>query len=76
MASLLPRRGRSRRSTSGAALAASRALEKGDATLQVWLDDVNAALAVHLDHPEVVEGIAALVTAGLIAPERVAEILV
>ena len=30
-------------------LAASRALEHGDATLQVWLDDVNAALAVHLD---------------------------
>ena len=56
-------------------LAASRGLERGDATLQVWLDDVNAALAVHLDHPEVVEGIAALVTAGLIAPERVAEIL-
>ena len=56
-------------------LAASCALEQGDATLQVWLDDVNAALAVHLDHPEVAEGIGALVTAGLIAPERVVEIL-
>ena len=56
-------------------LAASRGLEQGDATLQVWLDDVNAALAVHLDQPEVAEGIAALVTVGLIAPERVAEIL-
>ena len=56
-------------------LAASRGLEQDDATLQVWLDDVNAALAVHLDHPEVVEGIAALVAAGLIAPGRVAEIL-
>ena len=50
-------------------------LPQGDATLQVWLDDVNAALAVHLDPPEVAEGIGALVTAGLIAPERVAEIL-
>lgn len=36
---------------------------------------MNAAIAVHLDHPEVVEGIGALVTDGLIAPERVAEIL-
>ncbi len=57
-------------------LAASRGLEQGDATLQLWLDDVNAADGVNLDHAEVSEGLHGLVQAGLLAPERVAAILV
>lgn len=57
-------------------LAASRGLEQGDATLQLWLDDVNAADGVNLDHTEVSEGLQGLVQAGLLAPDRVAAILV
>ena len=57
-------------------LAASRGLEQGDATLQLWLDDVNAADGVNLDHAEVSEGLQGLVQAGLLAPDRVAAILV
>jgi hypothetical protein len=55
-------------------LAASRSLEQGDAALQVWLDDATAAVAIHLDDPEVADGIGALVALGLLSPERAAEI--
>lgn len=47
-------------------LAASAAMEQGDATLQVWLDDLNAAGVVELDDPETVAGVAAALAAGVI----------
>lgn len=56
-------------------LAASRGLELGDATLQLWIDDLNAAGSIDLDLAAVAEGLQALAEAGLIAAERVAEIL-
>lgn len=56
-------------------LAASRGLEQGDPTLQIWLDDLAAAGEVNLDAAEVATGLGLLVTSGLLAPERVAEIL-
>jgi hypothetical protein len=51
-------------------LAASRALEANDATLQVWLDDLNSAAEVHLDTPEIAAALDMLVANGLLAPER------
>lgn len=56
-------------------LAASRGLERGDATLQLWIDDLNATDGVDLDHAEVIEVVTALVQAGLLDAERVAAIL-
>ncbi len=51
-------------------LAASRALEANDATLQVWLDDLNSAAEVHLDTPEIAAALDMLAANGLLAPER------
>lgn len=47
-------------------LAASRALEAGDATLQTWLDDVSACRVVDLDDPELHAAVATLRAADLI----------
>jgi hypothetical protein len=57
------------------ALAASRMMEGGDPGLQVFLDDLSAAHAVDLDHPEVVAGMDAIVAAGLITRTRANAIL-
>lgn len=51
-------------------LAASRAMDEGDATLQVWLDDCNAAGTIDLDAPEVSGALDLLVAAGLLSEER------
>ena len=56
-------------------LAASRALEAGDPTLQMFLDDLSASQVVELDHPDTVAGIAAVVAAGLLSAARGAAIL-
>lgn len=56
-------------------LAASRKLEAGDATLQVWLDDLNSATEVRLDNPEIADALDMLVEAGLLAPDRKAVLL-
>lgn len=56
-------------------LAASQALEAGDAELQVFLDDLSASQVAELDHPDLIAGVQALVTAGLISAARAAEIL-
>jgi hypothetical protein len=47
-------------------LAASTAMEGGDASLQVWLDDLAASSIVELDDAETVAGIAALLDATVI----------
>lgn len=52
-------------------LAASVATGGGDASVQVWLDDLAASLVVDLDDAELLAGVAALRAAGLISePER------
>ena len=56
-------------------LAASRALEAGDPTLQVFLDDLAAAQTVELDHPALRAGMDFIVAAGLITAERAAAVL-
>lgn len=56
-------------------LAASRGLEQGDPTLQIWLDDLAAAGTVNLDAAEVSTALDMLVTTGLLAAERLAEVL-
>lgn len=56
-------------------LAASAAMEQGDATLQTFLDDLAAARYVDLDDPEVVAGVAALQAAGLLTPDQAAALL-
>ena len=56
-------------------LAASRGLEQGDATLQLWIDDLNSALAIPLDSDEVAQGLAGLVALGLLDAGRIADIL-
>ena len=56
-------------------LAASRGLEQGDATLQLWIDDLNSALAIPLDSAEVGQGLAGLVALGLLEAGRVEDIL-
>lgn len=56
-------------------LAASRGLEQGDATLQLWIDDLNSALAVPLDSAEAAQGLAGLVALGLLDAGRVEELL-
>jgi hypothetical protein len=47
-------------------LAASSAMEAGDASIQVWLDDLAAAQRVELDDAETAAGVTALLAAGLI----------
>jgi len=56
-------------------LAASRGLEQGLPQLQVWLDDLSAAGDVDLDDPLVAGGLNMLVQEGLLAAERVSELL-
>lgn len=56
-------------------LAASQLLEAGNATLQVWLDDLNSAQEVHLDHPDLIAGINLLVQNNLLSSSRASEIL-
>jgi hypothetical protein len=56
-------------------LAASRGLEQGDATLQLWLDDLNSATEVDLDSPVLRQGLDLLVHAGLLPPARIGELL-
>lgn len=46
-------------------LAASQGLEAGDATLQVWLDDLNSATEVDLSSPDLREGLQFLVLHGI-----------
>lgn len=47
-----------------------------DPTLRVFLDDLSAAgQFIYLDDPEVIQAVNMLAAAGLIAPERVAEVL-
>lgn len=57
-------------------LAASQGIAKGDATLQVALDDQAAAQVIDLDDPTVAGFLAELVTAGLLTADRPAAILV
>lgn len=58
-------------------LAASRALEVDDPTLQLWLDDLSRAKEVHLDSPKVLAGLNYLVehAIGGITQERIDAIL-
>lgn len=56
-------------------LAASAAMGQGDATLQTFLDDLASARFVDLDDPEVVAGVAALQTAGLVTAQEAAALL-
>lgn len=56
-------------------LAASKALENGDATLQVFLDDLSSSQVVELNHPEIIEGVQTLVEMGLISKARGDQIL-
>jgi len=56
-------------------LAASKGLEAGDASLQVFLDDLSASQEVDLDHPELRAGMDAVVAAKLMTKARAAEIL-
>jgi hypothetical protein len=56
-------------------LAASQAMEAGDATLQTWLDDLSSTRVVLLDHPEIASGVAMLRTAGLITEAQAAALL-
>jgi hypothetical protein len=56
-------------------LAASRALEAGDATLQTWLDDLSSTRVVLLDHPDIASGVAMLRAAGLITEAQAGALL-
>ncbi|MFC0407906.1 hypothetical protein [Roseomonas elaeocarpi] len=56
-------------------LAASKGLEAGDATLQVFLDDLAAAGAVDLDDPDLLAGVHTLLVAGLITEARAKAVL-
>lgn len=56
-------------------LAASTAMEQGDATLQTFLDDLAAARYVDLDDPEVIAGVGTLQAAGLLTTEQAAALL-
>lgn len=51
-------------------LAASQAMEQGDATIQTWLDDLAASRVVDLDDAETVAGLAALLTANVITQQE------
>jgi hypothetical protein len=56
-------------------LAASRALDAGDPTLQVWLDDLASAGEIRLDSEEVAAALQLLIERNLISPARVADLL-
>lgn len=56
-------------------LAASKALEQGDARLQVFLDDLSSSGHVDLDHAEIVDGVQFIVDAKLVSKARGDEIL-
>lgn len=56
-------------------LAASKDLEANNATLQVWLDDLNSAATLYFDSPELRAGLAYLVEKNLLTTERVNELL-
>ena len=56
-------------------LAASQALEAGDATLQTWLDDLSSTRLVLLDHPDIASGVAMLRAAGLITESQATALL-
>ena len=55
----------------GFTLAASRGLEQGDPTLQVFLDDLGRATAVDLQEANFLAGLDAAVQMGLIAADRI-----
>lgn len=56
-------------------LSASQALEAGDGTLQVFLDDLSASRQVELDNPVTAEGVAFLATSGLITEAEATALL-
>jgi hypothetical protein len=57
-------------------LAASKALDAEDPTLQVFVDDLNAAgNIVDLNHPDLLAGVALLVDLKLITPQRAEQLL-
>jgi hypothetical protein len=56
-------------------LAASHAMEAGDATLQTWLDDLHSTRVVLLDHPDIAAGVAMLQAAGLVTQAEAAALL-
>jgi hypothetical protein len=47
----------------------------GNIDIRIWLDDLQAATEVDLDHPQTVEGVNALEQLGLIGAGRAAKIL-
>ena len=51
-------------------LAASNALDAGDATLQVFIDDLNSSGSVHLNDERIVAGGEYLIGRGLLTPRR------
>jgi hypothetical protein len=53
---------------------AIRTAAQADAQVAVWIDELVASTEVDLDHPETVAGLEAMQVAGLLTPERVAEI--
>lgn len=56
-------------------LAAARGLAAGDATLQLWLDDLNASQSVDLTDPQISQALTAMVSMGLLDAARPDEIL-
>ena len=56
-------------------LAASRGLERGDPTIQIWLDDLAASGSLDLDDKDVRADLLAMVEFGLLAPDRVTELI-
>jgi hypothetical protein len=56
-------------------LAASQAMEAGDATLQTWLDDLSSTRVVLLDHPDIASGVAMLRAAGLVTEAEATALL-
>ncbi len=59
----------------GITLAASRGLEQGDPTLQVFLDDLGRATVVDLKDPRFVGGLSVVSRLGLIDAERIPALL-
>lgn len=55
----------------GVTLAASRAMEAGDPTLQVFLDDLGRATEVDLADPHFLGGLRFVSSVGLIDPSRI-----
>lgn len=56
-------------------MAASAAMDGGNAMLQVWLDDLAASLVVELDGAELLAGVSAMFGAGLISESERADLL-